>query len=66
MKPCNIVKHLYYYVKFVIKTNTYLNYIPTKCEYRTVPPMTNASSSAFPATHRTSKISALWRTGVTI
>ena len=33
---------------------------------RKVPPVTNASSAVFPVKSRTSKISVLWRTGVTI
>jgi len=37
-----------------------------KRQKRKVPPVTNASSSVFPVKSRTSKISALWRTGVTI
>lgn len=37
-----------------------------KRQKRKVPPVTNASSAVFPVKSRTSKISALWRTGVTI
>jgi len=38
----------------------------TKRQKRKVLPVTNVSSAAFPAKSRTLKISALWRTGVTI
>jgi hypothetical protein len=37
-----------------------------KRQKRKVPPVTNVLSAVFPVKSRTSKISALWRTGVTI